>query len=450
MLEYLEKYPGDKIRVFGGGHSWSNLVVTDDITLDLRRINKMRSDVTKNGEPYVDLEAGCKMKDVLRYLRHQGYALPTYGVSGSATIAGAVSTATHGAGRPSLSNYVSQVTVATYDPCKKIAERKTFSEKEDLKAARCSLGFMGVILSMRIRCEPAGLVKEVSSRFNSLDEILEQEKNYSLLQFYLFPFLWQWRAHLRRPVDAKMSRSWNAVLCRMYRFVVVDLFFNLCVRILAVVPGLSYLFPAFFRIMLAPTFRGKSVIDDADRLLTMRHDLFRHVEMELFVVRDQLEMAATFVEAVLRYSAGEPPVQLGSVSQIISDYGDIKELKSLGGTYVHHYPITFRRVLKDNATISMTADEERYAISLISYGCGRQLRSFMRVCSFLAKYMAKAFGARPHWGKYFPLSAADVEALYPEKRLKEFRSRCKTMDPQGVFRNEFAYDQFGFDRDSGV
>ncbi len=45
------------------------------------------------------------------------------------------------------------------------------------------------------------------------------------------------------------------------------------------------------------------------------------------------------------------------------------------------------------------------------------------------------FQARPHWGKLFTLSKAQLERLY--ERLPDFRQAIATYDPKGKFRNEF-------------
>jgi xylitol oxidase len=45
------------------------------------------------------------------------------------------------------------------------------------------------------------------------------------------------------------------------------------------------------------------------------------------------------------------------------------------------------------------------------------------------------FKARPHWGKLFTTSPAELRSIY--KKLPEFVELCKKNDPQGKFRNEF-------------
>ena len=45
------------------------------------------------------------------------------------------------------------------------------------------------------------------------------------------------------------------------------------------------------------------------------------------------------------------------------------------------------------------------------------------------------FHVRPHWGKLFTISPADIHAGY--ERLPEFVETCRQYDPHGKFRNEF-------------
>jgi len=45
------------------------------------------------------------------------------------------------------------------------------------------------------------------------------------------------------------------------------------------------------------------------------------------------------------------------------------------------------------------------------------------------------FGARPHWGKIFAASAADLRARYD--RLPDFLNLMHHYDPAGKFRNAY-------------
>jgi hypothetical protein len=110
-----------------------------------------------------------------------------------------------------------------------------------------------------------------------------------------------------------------------------------------------------------------------------------------------------------------------------------REIERLAGRYTQHYPICIRRVLPDDTLISMTAGmhEPYYAISFISYARPGERKSFFAFAEALCKSMATLFDGRPHWGKICPLSAEDVERLYPHGA--QFRKICAAFDPNGTF-----------------
>ena len=51
------------------------------------------------------------------------------------------------------------------------------------------------------------------------------------------------------------------------------------------------------------------------------------------------------------------------------------------------------------------------------------------------EWALRPFNARPHWGKLFTMTPADVQAGFP--RLADFRRLLATRDPAGKFRNAF-------------
>jgi hypothetical protein len=174
----------------------------------------------------------------------------------------------------------------------------------------------------------------------------------------------------------------------------------------------------------------------------MRHDLFKHFEIELFVPARHLLRAAAFLRQVLCVFAGTADCVTDDVRQALAELKLEEVLFQYRGSYTHHYPICFRRVLPDDTLISPASspDEPTYAISLITYVEPRE--PFIALADFLGRSMAKLFDARPHWGKYCPLTAEETEALYP--KLEEFRETCLRYDPSGVFRNEFVTHALGF------
>ena len=113
----------------------------------------------------------------------------------------------------------------------------------------------------------------------------------------------------------------------------------------------------------------------------------------------------------------------------------------LKDAYTHHYPICVRGVESDNTFLSMANatkagdDEDWYAISLISYHAIKNRNGFFEFANFLATSMAERFDARPHWGKYNPLTKVEVANLFP--KLDEFRDIQDEFDPSRQFSNEW-------------
>src|SRR5204862_1652974 len=108
--------------------------------------------------------------------------------------------------------------------------------------------------------------------------------------------------HRREVVAPRSKLAW---LYRLYWTFGMDIGLHL-----AVMP-LAKLMPAsctkiFFRHIVPLTVpRGWKVVDRSDKQLTMEHELFRHIEIELFVPHSHLKKAIEFVTWFLRTIGGE-------------------------------------------------------------------------------------------------------------------------------------------------
>jgi hypothetical protein len=293
--------------------------------------------------------------------------------------------------------------------------------------------------------EPDFLIEEQTRWFAGIDQVLDLEREFPRQQFYLVPWSWNWLAQLRRPLarGPGVKPSGTAWLHRIFRQVGVDAVLNGVVRLLAGYvrspAGIQWFYRRVFPLI---TGSGMHVIDQSSRMLRMRHDLYRHVEMELFVPAAHIQHAAAFVEWVLRWCAGENPEMPAALTH--DDFGRdaVGGVAALRGCYVHDYLVTFRRVLADDTLISMTSGDTGawYAVSLITYQ--RDRAPFLRMARFVAAAMASAYRARPHWGKICPLETDEIAALYP--MLDRFRAQCASVDPNQVFINDFARRALGF------
>ena len=443
VLAALAEHRGRRIRAVGRLHSWSEAVRADDVLIDLKHFNQVVVRRDADG-PLATVGAGCQIKRLLTELARRGLTMPTLGLISEQTIAGAATTGTHGSGRHSLSHYLCELRLAHYDPASGEPVIRVIREGDELRAARCSLGCLGIVLSIGLRPRPAYRIEEWIQRHDSLESALAAEVETPLQQFYLVPWLWTYFVQHRRESD--QPRSLLASLYRAYWFLTIDLGLHLVLQLMVQVLRSDRLLRWFYRHVVPLTvIRGWHVIDDSAAMLVMEHELFRHIEIEVFVQRGDLPAALAFLRELLEHCGGNSAALSATMRDRLRALGLEGELDLLRGTYVHHYVICVRRVLPDDTLISMTSgdDQPRYAMSLISYARPERRESFFRFADFLARSMAALFDGRPHWGKVCPLAAAEIARLYP--KLASFREICRRMDPRQRFASDWTARVLGLD-----
>ena len=435
ILQILDRHRGQRIRAVGRLHSWSDAVLSDDVLLDLRQLNAVQ--LHSEGDQLVaEVGAGCQIKRLLKELNRHDATLQTLGLITEQTIAGAISTGTHGSGRHSMSHYVEGVRLARYDASTGKVVIDELSAGEPLQAARCSLGSLGIILSVRIRCREQYNVKEHFTETRRLSHVLDAEASFPLQQFYLIPWRWSYFIQHRREDDQPRSRL--ARLYRIYWLGVMDYALHLQILLMErVLRSRRSIRFSFRHIVPAFLIRNWKVTDRSSSMLVMKHEAFRHIEIELFVPRDQLADALDFAQETIEVAGGRQSTLSADNQQRIEGIGMQEDLARLHDQYFHHYPICVRRVLPDDTLISMASGsgQDWYALSFISYAKPARRAGFHLFASFMARSMSRLFHARPHWGKVCPLEADELTALYP--RFDAFRTICNTLDPQGVFQNDW-------------
>ena len=435
VLQILDRHRGQRIRAIGRLHSWSDAVLNNGVLLDLRRLNDIR--LQPDGDQFVaTVGAGCQIKRLLKELDRDGVTLHSLGLITEQTIAGAISTGTHGSGRHSMSHYVVGVRLARYDTSTGRAFIEELSSGEQLHAARCSLGSLGIILSVKFRCRAQYNVEEHFTESRRLSDVLDAETPFPLQQFYLIPWRWSYFSQHRREDDRPRSRL--ASLYRLYWLGVMDYGMHLLLLSLKrVLRSRRLIRLAFRHIIPAFLIRNWKVTDRSSSMLVMKHEAFRHIEIELFVPRDQLVAALGFAQEVIKVAGGRKLTLSADSQRRIEELGMQEDLVGLRDQYFHHYPICVRRVLPDDTLISMAsgAEDDWYALSFISYAGPARRAGFSLFANFMARSMSQLFHARPHWGKVCPLEANELTSLYP--KFDAFRTVCNTLDPQGVFQNDW-------------
>jgi FAD/FMN-containing dehydrogenase len=396
VLEILRRHRGEKIRCRGGLHSWSRILETGGVLLDLKHYQNINV-AQRQPEPRVRIDAGCTIGRVLEELERHGLTLPTVGAIKKQTIAGAISTGTHGSGKQSLSHFVQEVRLASYDATGNPVIARVRSGG-DLRAARCALGGLGVILDVVISARETYRVRERFEKARSKEEALAGRAKWKLQQFFLVP--WKWRYYVyRRKVTRLPRRAFCAALMRLWLLLSIDVVQHAVLKWVVLPLGAVRFFLRWTPIL------GHHRIDESHHVLTLRHDLFRHVEMEVFVPEPELRDAIDAIRAMVEKAAER-------------------------GEWTHHYPIFFRYIEPEDTLLSMASGGETWvSISFFTYVLPLD-DAFRDFAKAVAEYLVAKHHARLHWGKYFPLPFPQGDP-----RVVEFEKVRARYDPAGAFWN---------------
>lgn len=178
-----------KIRVVGAGHSFTPLAATSEILISIDALAGIdKIDREKN---IVTVWGGSRLKDLGPQLFAQGYAMENLGDINEQSIAGAISTGTHGTGVQfgSISTQVAGVTIltATGD----FMEISASKNASFFEAVKLSLGMLGIIVKVTLNVLPAYQLVGQSYRFSlknclsQLDDLCANNRNF---EFFWFPY----------------------------------------------------------------------------------------------------------------------------------------------------------------------------------------------------------------------------------------------------------------------
>lgn len=446
VLDILNDNADRRVRPVGSLHSWSDIAATDSIGLDMTNLNSVEP-YEKDGQHFVRVGGGCKLHRLVSQLHSRtDQTMPTLGAITQQSISGAISTGTHGSGKQCLSHFVSSMRVAAYDPETGKARIYEYKDGDELKAARVGLGCAGVILSLDLKTVPKYNISETVVRKGSVQEVLETYQEHPLSQFTLFPHGWDilaWERKAMPSTERTLGQKIKAKMMHALNLAAVDVGYH------AALKGLVWLgSPALLKTFskLSPSLLLKNVerVDESTKVLTLKHHLFQHEEMEVFVPQSRLPEAVEVVKYATQVCAGENVAAPPGVEKKLRELGMYDELQGLKGSYTHHYPFYFRKVLPDDTLISMTAskDEPSFSMSLFNYNAPEDRGEYYKYCDWTARCLNKLCGARLHWGKHFPLKEESVAPTYPE--MDKFKAICEKTDPNGVFRNSYTQRVLGF------
>jgi L-gulonolactone oxidase len=386
---------GHTVRVAGSGHSFGDLVGTGGVLLSLERMDRVLQ-VDADGLR-VRVQGGITLRRLNRLLAAQGVALENLGDIDTQTLAGAISTATHGTGArlPNLSAQVEGLELVLADG---MALSLTGEDRELLAAARVGLGALGIITEVVLRIVPAFTLRAVDA-LAPLERVLagfdEHVAGHDHFEFFVFPYTSRAIARTLDRVDDPPRprgrlRAWAedvalangafGAVCHAGR------------RAPRLVPALNR--------TVTRLAGGRVEVDRSHRIFANERRV-RFTETEWALPR---EAAPDVVRAVL--------------------------------SLVHrrrlpiNFPLEVRCVAADERSLLSPAWGRETAYVAAHVFEGMEAEPFLRAVGEIAA----AHDGRPHWGKRHFLGAAELTPRYPGwARFQAVRAR---LDPGGRFTNK--------------
>lgn len=384
---------GQRVKAVGSGHSFSSIAATDGVQVRLGRHRRVL-DIDRE-QATVTVEAGIRLRSLADTLAARGLALTNMGDVAVQSLAGAISTGTHGTGARygGLATQVLALELVLADGS--VVQASTTEEPELFDAARLGLGALGLISTVTLQCVPAFDLHAVEDRADldtvlaSLDAELAAHDHYE----------WYWVPHTRRVRTKANDRTDQPPSGRgrigewRDRMLLENVVFGAICRADRLLPALT---PT-----LAPMVAsgGRSEwVERSDRVFTSPRKV-HFVEMEYAVATTRLP---------------------GVIDALVAAVDDLRVA----------FPVEVRFAAADDVPLSTAQGRES------AYVAVHQYRGMPHEAWFEAaeEIFADADG-RPHWGKMHTRSAAALAPLYP--RWEAFAAVRRQVDPEGMWSNGY-------------
>lgn len=379
----------EKLKVLGTKHCFNSIADSHHSFLSLKPMHEMVA-LDTNART-VTVEAGITYGQLSPLLDRKGFALHNLASLPHISVAGACSTATHGSGEKNgnLATAVSALELITASG--DIVKLSRKSDGEAFRAAVVGLGALGVITRITLDVQPTYAMKQhvyenlpLAQMKDHFDEI--QASGYSVSLFT------DWQKQRINEVWIKSRTEFNAPreffgakLATRDLHPIAELSAENCTAQMGV-SGPWYERLPHFRMGFTPS-AGKEL------------------QSEYFVSRKNA------IDAILA---------IEKLRDQITPHLLISEIRTIAADDLWMSPCYHRPSIAIHFTWKQDWPSVRKLLPLIEKA--------------LSPYQP-----RPHWGKLFTMSAADLRSRY--EKLPEFIQLATKYDPKGKFRNDFLNTQ---------
>ena len=407
-----------RIVTVGCGHSPSDLTCTSHWMINLDYYDNV-TDINRKSRIIV-MQAGIRLHDLKLKLRENDLAMPNYGSIDHQSIAGAISTGTHGssARHGLISQSVTGLKLL-------LANGQVVScgpnQNVDLfRAALVSLGALGIIVEVSFRAIPSFNVEWTQS-LHVLSELLS-DWEHNLWTEQEFTRIW-WMPYMKKGIKWSASKTDKPITTRSSSRWSESVGYYTYQTMLYVARWIPSLLPKIERFvgLFQYGFSGGASSSgvDEDRTGLLMNCMYSQFVNEWAIPLDK------------------GPEAISRISSWLNHDDDSAEIPySSKGIYVHA-PIEVR--VSDTSKVSprpyldnTILDGPTLYLNFTLYrpfGADPPCRDkYYEACEWLMKEM----GGRPHWAKNFcTVTKEDFHRMYPE--MSQWLTVRNAIDPDGMF-----------------
>jgi FAD-linked oxidoreductase len=390
-----------RIRVVGSGHSFTPLWDKTEILVSLDRYTGIVS--VDRGERRVRVRAGTKLSELNELLHSMGLALENLGDIDQQSIAGAISTGTHGTGA-TLGSISTQLRGLRFVNGRSEVLECSFEENPELfRMAQVSLGALGIILEVELQCVEASVL-ELRVEREALRDMLcastslrEQNRHFEFFWFPHTPYVMSKRIN---PTDQAAEQT-NSLRALGETALENYVFYALCQA--------SRLWPA----ATAGISRFAGRASGSRRKIDYSHRVFSTSRLVKF---NEMEYSVP-IEAYEQ-------TMRELVNRVNTRYSNVL------------FPVENRFVASDDIPLSPSFGRDSAYIAVHLYH-KKDFRAFFADIEAIFR----AHDGRPHWGKIHSCAAPELGELYPE--FGAFRKTRSQQDPEGLFLTDYLKELLG-------